>query len=90
MKKEVESFEFVLKHELDVISWNVSESQLINIAKDIANFDGELEKNNVRDILISNGVLKYFARGFEGLSFSRMQALLKAAKDVANNNKSEE
>lgn len=90
MNIDVKNFEIALKNELDIIYWDVSERQLINMAKDIASYDAVITRKKLAEIILNNGVEKYYGLGLEGLNFGRMMALLKAAKDVANNNDSDE
>lgn len=77
------SFEYVLKSNLDVISWDLSEAQIEGIAVDIVNSGSSLTIELLWEILEKNGVTELNnVSACEGLDFKDMMALLKAAQEA--------
>ncbi|EMV1553197.1 hypothetical protein AABV80_003997 [Enterobacter ludwigii] len=80
----LKAFEYTLKQELKVISWEITEEQLINIAKDIVYSKQQFTSEKLSEILFNNGITELSLIGCEGLDFSNMMALLQAAQDVVD------
>lgn len=80
----LKEFELVLKGTLGVISWEITEEQIINIARAIQSSKNELTRLELGVILQKNGITELSVLGLEGLDFSNMMALLKAAQDAVN------